>query len=774
MIAQDGTGNEWTSPHQRVLLGLFACVVVLTLLGGWFFYRDQARTYRSEASRVLESVAELKAAQLDQWRDERLADASLLAGDPQFAAAVSAYLSHPAPALRSAVRERLDLHRADGEYESVVLVGPDMGVLLGAGDALLTSRAEVAAAAQEAVQTGLPAMTEFARVDQRGEPEVHVVAAVRPPVAMEGDAVAFVVMTARTRAQLDPVLSEWDTHWASAETQLVTREGDDMLILHDLRFDADAALRLRIPLARADSPAVQALANPRGVFEGTDYRGERVLAAARAVPGTDWRLIVKMDITEAYAHLNDRLRLVIVVTAFLVISAAGAAALMWRHQRANEYRERYETELDRAWLREVIARSVNEIYVLRPEDLRFTFVNDGAVDNLGYTREELLSMTHADLCVWNGDDPASTVLGREMSSGRYTTVLEAEHRRKDGTTYPVEIHLQLVESAGVWSYLAIAIDITGRRAAQRELDRYRAHLEEVIEVRTRELHAANEELDAMNEELAASNEELSTANAELKAALRSLSVLNRELASANRELEEATQAKSRFLANMSHELRTPLNSVIGFSGLMVQGMAGELTEEQHIQAGMINKAGRHLLALINDVLDLSKVEAGKDQVRLGVVEPGLLVAEIAELLRPQVEERGLTLGIDLGAGLPELRSDAGKVRQILFNLVGNAVKFTDSGRIDIRVEVQGANLAFIVRDTGPGIAPDDLSHVFEAFSQIEQADKRKPQGTGLGLKLSREFAHLLGGEIVAESEVGRGSTFTFVVPLQPVMPACTS
>ncbi|MBS3956382.1 MAG: PAS domain S-box protein [Clostridiales bacterium] len=760
--------NQQTPRRHVVILALFSFVVLLTLLGGLLFYQDQARTYRAEASRVLESVAELKAAQLDQWRAERLADASLLAADPQFVTAVGKYLASPEPSLAAAVRERLDLHRRDGSFDTVTLLGSDLEALISTDDRIDAVHDMAAVAAGSAERTGSSVMTDFHRENPQGEPEMHVVQAVRSESGMQGTVVAYIVMTSRTRTHLDGILGEWDTHWASAETQLAMQDGDEMVILHDLRFDPDAALNLRIPLERKNSPAVQALADPNGVFEGVDYRGERVLAAARPVEGTDWRLIVKMDIEEAYARLNDRLLLIVVVTSFLAISSAGTAALLWRHWSARMYKGRYEAERDRAWLREVIARSVNEIYVFRPDDLRFTFVNDGAVENLGYTRDELLSMTHADLIVWDAEDPSSsTVIGRDVISGRDTIVLEAEHRRKDGTTYPVETHLQLVDSEGIRSYLAIAIDITERKAAERELELYRAHLEEVIEVRTRELAAVNEELDAMNEELAASNEELSATNDELKVALRSLSVLNRELASANSGLEEATQAKSRFLANMSHELRTPLNSVIGFSGLMLQGMAGELSAEQHTQIGMINKAGRHLLALINDVLDLSKVEAGKEYVHAGEIDPGALVTEIIELLRPQVEGRNLDLELHLDATLPAFFSDLGKVRQVLLNLIGNAVKFTEIGRIDVRVEHRGAMLAFIITDTGPGIKLGDLPRVFDAFSQVEHPDGRKPQGTGLGLKISREYAHLLGGELTVQSEVGRGSTFTFVVPVEP-------
>jgi signal transduction histidine kinase len=296
------------------------------------------------------------------------------------------------------------------------------------------------------------------------------------------------------------------------------------------------------------------------------------------------------------------------------------------------------------------------------------------------------------------------------------------------------------------------------RAANEELELHRTHLQELVEQRTHELEVTNEELDSTNEELQAINEELLATNEELAAAVH-------EVARANAELGEATQAKSMFLANMSHELRTPLNSVIGFASMLQQGLAGPLNEEQRLQIGMIAESGRQLLGLIEDVLDLSKVEAGKIDVVPRDFDAVALITDVVESSRPLALAKDLTLEVETPVANCMMHSDSGRIRQILVNLIGNAVKFTDSGRICVVVTCDDDDrMSFAVTDTGRGISPRDLKRIFEAFTQVGDSAEAKAQGTGLGLTLSREYATLLGGELLAESQPGAGSTFTLRLP----------
>jgi signal transduction histidine kinase len=241
-----------------------------------------------------------------------------------------------------------------------------------------------------------------------------------------------------------------------------------------------------------------------------------------------------------------------------------------------------------------------------------------------------------------------------------------------------------------------------------------------------------------------------------------------DLVAANVELRDATATKSQFLANMSHELRTPLNSIIGFSGILTQGLTGPLEKEQLTQIQMINRSGKHLLMLVDDILDLAKIEAGKAELNIEKVDLAAIIREVGALVRPLAESKGIGIRVDMCTGKVSLSTDGGKVQQILFNLVGNAVKFTHQGGVVIAARhTSDHGVSIAVTDTGPGISCDDLPRVFEDFTQIATPGGAKPPGTGLGLRISREFAHMLGGQVTAESTLGVGSTFTFTLPAEP-------
>jgi signal transduction histidine kinase/putative methionine-R-sulfoxide reductase with GAF domain len=242
--------------------------------------------------------------------------------------------------------------------------------------------------------------------------------------------------------------------------------------------------------------------------------------------------------------------------------------------------------------------------------------------------------------------------------------------------------------------------------------------------------------------------------------------LFREIADKSRQLEVASQHKSEFLANMSHELRTPLNAIIGFSEVMSEGMFGELNEKQQEYSQDIHASGQHLLSLINDILDLSKIEAGRMELELTEVNLPTAIENALILVRERAGRRGIALETHVDERLGQIQADERKIRQVVLNLLSNAIKFTpEGGSINVRA-IPGAGVVEVsVSDTGVGIAPEDQEAIFEEFRQVGTAAK-KVEGTGLGLALSRKFIELHGGRIWVQSQVGAGSTFTFTVPVR--------
>jgi signal transduction histidine kinase len=243
--------------------------------------------------------------------------------------------------------------------------------------------------------------------------------------------------------------------------------------------------------------------------------------------------------------------------------------------------------------------------------------------------------------------------------------------------------------------------------------------------------------------------------------------LFREIADKSRQLEAASRHKSEFLANMSHELRTPLNAIIGFSEVLTEKMFGDINEKQAEYLKDILESGRHLLSLINDILDLAKIEAGRMELEPADFDLANAIESALILVRERATRRGIMLGSAVDQRLGTICGDERKVKQVLLNLLSNAVKFTpEGGRIDVGARLHDGAAAVSVADTGIGIAPADQEAVFEEFRQVGAADK-KAEGTGLGLALSRKFIELHGGKIWVQSELGRGSTFTFTLPVKP-------
>jgi signal transduction histidine kinase len=241
--------------------------------------------------------------------------------------------------------------------------------------------------------------------------------------------------------------------------------------------------------------------------------------------------------------------------------------------------------------------------------------------------------------------------------------------------------------------------------------------------------------------------------------------LFREIQDKSRQLEIANKHKSEFLANMSHELRTPLNAIIGFSEVLIERMFGEVNDKQDEYLRDIHSSGRHLLQLINDILDLSKVEAGRMELEASRFRVPDSIDNAMTLIRERAQRHGIALGKDIDPAVDEVVADERKFKQILLNLLSNAVKFTpDGGRVDVIARRTPDALEVAVRDTGIGIAADDQKLVFEEFRQVGNDYTNKQEGTGLGLALARRFVGLHGGTIAVESEPGRGSTFTFTIP----------
>jgi PAS domain S-box-containing protein len=357
---------------------------------------------------------------------------------------------------------------------------------------------------------------------------------------------------------------------------------------------------------------------------------------------------------------------------------------------------------------------------------RIVLINEAAEKMFGYTREEFMGL-HVDQLV-----PNAMRAHHHQHRASYTahpqsrpmgTGLELKAQRKDGSLLPVEISLSPNRVGDELRVIAVVRDISPRKQIE---DR----LKSIQEQYTGELAAKNQQLEARN-----------------------------------RDVERANRLKSEFLASMSHELRTPLHTIIGFSELLSEEVEGALSPKQKRFVGHILQDSRHLLELINEILDLSKIESGKLELQLTTFPFTACLDEVVSGILPQALAKEIRLE-NRNTFRNTLHADRLRVKEILYNLLSNAVKFTpESGVVWVESTVDGGSLLITVGDTGIGIRPEELENVFEKFYQVGSTTKGTREGTGLGLPITRKLAELHGGWVSAESTPGKGSRFTFAIPL---------
>jgi len=413
-----------------------------------------------------------------------------------------------------------------------------------------------------------------------------------------------------------------------------------------------------------------------------------------------------------------------------------------------------------AWLAAIVESS-DDAVIGKTLDSVIRSWNAGATRVFGYEAAEAIGQTVYLIMPPERYDEEPKII-EQLSRGERIDHFETVRLRKDGTRIEVSLSVSPIRDAQgrIIGAAKIARDISEAKRLRR-LEREQA---EQLQELASELEQQVEEGQSLMEELEQTNEELARSLASTKEARRQAEDATRRAEEAKRQAEDANAAKSQFLAMMSHELRTPLNAIAGYVDLFELEIRGQLTAEQKQDISRIKRSQETLLRLIEDVLSFAKLESGRLEYQYEDVHIDSVLASLESFVAPSLAQKHVTYRFD-GCGADVVISiDQDKVEQIMLNLLSNAVKFTDNGSVELSCSVNDADVRIQVRDSGRGIKPEMLEKIFQPFVQGEAPLTRTAEGTGLGLAISREFARAMGGEITAESEPGRGSVFTLVLP----------
>ena len=600
----------------------------------------------------------------------------------------------------------------------------------------------------------------------------------------------------------------------TGETLIVNEEG---LALNELRWYENAPLNLEIKA----EPALNAAHGKTGITVTTDYRGEKILAAYTYIPEAKWGFVVKQDLAELYEPIDTLMKnfivlflvttIIVFLVVFLIIKAITKPIvdinLTTQKIKNGDYSARnvIKTKDEIGSLAVSINQMAESVASRITIDERVAIISDTIIGKSSIQEfstellKKLMKISKANMSAFYILNEKNTEYEHLASIGVNKELLKPFNAKNPEGEFGNALaeqdiyYLKNIPENTLFNFKTTAGDVIPKEIITIPIiveDKVEAIISliniakfsnesyEAIEKSWQAINLSYSELIAnrqnlmlaeglskLNNNLKAQSEELQMQTTELQRSSEELKEQNIELEIQKSQLNEASKLKTTFLSNMSHELRTPLNSVIGLSGVLNRKLVNQIPEEEYSYISIIERNGKHLLSLINNILDISRVEAGHEGIEVSKFNVKSLISELVFMLDPQAAQKNIELNqIDSDVELL-LTNDIGKCRQILQNLISNAVKFTEKGKVEINAKRIKDTIEITISDTGIGIAKDILPHIFDEFRQADDSTSRRFEGTGLGLAIAKKYANLLGGVISVKSTSGKGSEFTLTLPL---------
>ncbi len=818
---------EFKKIQSRLIFWFLVTSFIPLLISMTIFYIDRQKVNDLNTFEKLISIRDLKVSQLNKWLDERIGDVHVLASDMEIRGLDEVFDNEDSTNIvqeRIRIAEEL-LKRSLNNYEdysSIFIVNANTGQIdISTHEDLRGKNSSQELYFKQPMQSGELYISPIIRSETTKKPEMYF----SLPIYGAKNSSKLVGILV---AQIDLDISLYDLLLnriglgQTGETLIVNK---DVVALNELRWFGNAPLRLQIT---AD-PAIFASQGKTGIIKAKDYRNVKVLAAYTYVARTGWGLICKQDSKELNAPLQKTastflLILVLVGAVIIIITVRFSNSIskpivvmneIAQRMRLGDFTQRNEIHsVDELGLLEMefnnmadeiesrinIQRQIHQISetMLKQNELkefimnllnRLIKVGDSKLgvfyvlneSKLTYEPYTSIGVNEEMLKTYSAINPPKEIaqsiylkelihfeeISWETLFSNKALVNEVAHR--EIITIPI-----VVESIVVALILLLnnnkfdKENIQVLRQSQTGINTSYSNIlaSERTRILSEQLTSINQQLEEQTEELQDQAEELQEQATELKNTTLELQRQNTLLDIQRVKVEEANKLKSEFLSNMSHELRTPLNSIMALSKVLIEQATTKLNEEENSYLEIIERNGKRLLTTINDILDLSKIEAGKMDIVPQKVSIGSLLQTTTENLQTLAEEKNLALKVNIPKTLPLVTTDEFRLHQVLTNIIGNAIKFTEKGEVVVSAISDTKSVKIIIEDTGIGISEDMLEHIFDEFRQVDGSTSRRFEGTGLGLAIARKIISILGGNISVKSKLGEGTEFIINLPVE--------
>jgi PAS domain S-box-containing protein len=695
--------NKNNAPSLQLAL-LFVILAAGILVAGYLFYSNYEKTYITQVENQLSSITNLKIDDLVQYRLERSADAATLSQNDSLTLLVHRFFANPSDNVaKEELRAWLGKYQSNNQYDSILLLDTQGNVRIAVPELTAPVSSTITQGAAQTLQSGRVYFQDF----YRSEYDHKVYLALLVPVLDAQDNApgpGVLALRIDPDTHLYPLISRWPTPASTAETLLVRRDGNDALFLNDLKYQNDAALKLRIPLEQADVPAVKAILGQTGIVKGTDYRGQEVIADVRPVPGSPWFMVARIDRSEVYTPLTQVLWSVVAfLGALLIVAASGVGLLYWR-QAARTYAEKAaigeSLRMSEEKFRNIFDKSSVGISITSFDGSVNS--NQAFADMLGYTKEELSHVKWQDITYTEDIVESDKHLELLWSGSKDSVRFINRYVKKDGSIVWADVNtvLQRDRDGMPLYYITGIVDITEQKQA-----------EEIILQKTLELERSNAELQ-------------------------------------------------RFAYVASHDLQEPLRTISSYMQLLEKRYKPHLDENAGKYINAAVQGANRLQQMISGLLDYSRVETQSNPFEMVNCEKVFL--QVVSGLQKIIDENKAVVTHD---PLPVVFGDRHQLLRLFQNLIANSLRYRGSEPpcIHVSCEVKNGENVFSIRDNGIGIEPQYRERIFVIFQRLHGRDV---PGIGLGLSIAHKIVERHGGSIWVESEPGKGATFYFTIPVK--------